>query len=71
MRQGGHMLQQENKENNIWLNWAVPHSEPNQKQKKCPPRNLHTAAVYVASRNFYNKTHFYYQVDCAVTDLPG
>ena len=53
MRQGGHMLQQENKGNNKRLNWAVLHSEPNKKQtKKCPPRNLHTVAVYVASRNF-------------------
>ena len=56
MRQGGHIMQQENKGNNKRLNWAVPHSEPNQKQKKCPPpkKNLHTAAVYVASRNFFN-----------------
>ena len=30
----------------------MPHSEPNKKQKKFPPLNLHTAAVYVASRNF-------------------
>ena len=52
MCQGGHMLQQENKGNNKRLNWAVPHSEPNQKQKKCPPQNLHTAAVYVASSDF-------------------
>ena len=38
MRQGGHMLQQENKGNNKRLNWAVLHSEPNKKQtKKCPP----------------------------------
>ena len=41
-----------NKVNRKRLNWAVPHSEPNKKQKKCPPRNLHTAAVYVASCNF-------------------
>ena len=33
----------------------MPYSEPNKKQKKCPPRNLHTAAVYVASRNFFTK----------------
>ena len=52
MYQGGHMLQQENKGNNKRLNWAVLHSELNQKLKKCPPQNLHTVAVYVASRNF-------------------
>ena len=53
MRQGGQMLQQVNKGYNKRLNWAVPHSEPNTKQKKCPPQNSHTAAVYVASRNFF------------------
>ena len=31
----------------------MQHSEPNQNQKKCPPQNLHTAAVYVALRNFF------------------
>ena len=30
----------------------MPHSEINQ-AKKCPPLNLHTAAVYVALRNFF------------------
>ena len=39
-----------NKGNTKRLNWAVPHSEPN--KKNGPPPNLHTAAVYVASRNF-------------------
>ena len=48
MRQGGHMLQQENKAINEKLSWGVPQSEPNQ-QKDI---NLHTAAVYVALRNF-------------------
>ena len=55
MRQGGQMLQQENKGNNKRLNWTVPHSEQNQKPKNTPPPwYLHTAAVYVASRNFFN-----------------
>ena len=44
-----------NKGNKKRLNWAVPHSEPKSKQKTCPPWNLHTAAVYVASRNFSSK----------------
>ena len=55
MRQGGYMLQQENKGNDKRLNWAVLHSEPIQKQQKnVPPPNLHTVAVYVAWRNFYS-----------------
>ena len=43
---------QENKKNNERLSLAVPHSEINQ-TKNCPPLNIHTAAVYVAVRNFY------------------
>ena len=50
MKYFGHMLhQQENKGNNKRLC-----NTPNQTKtkKKCPPQNLHTAAVYVALRNF-------------------
>ena len=38
----------------------MPHSEPNRKQKKCPPRSIHTAAVCVASRNFFFMTSHLY-----------
>ena len=43
---------QENKKNKERLSWAVPHSEINL-TKNCPTLNLHTAAVYVAMRNFF------------------
>ena len=53
MRQGGHMLQHELKE--IKRGWTeLCHTRNQTKNKKMSPPNLHTAAVYVTSRNFLN-----------------
>ena len=53
MRQGGHILQQKNKRNKKRLNWTVPHSEPNSKQKKCPLPEIYIQRPYMSLRAIF------------------